>query len=57
MELNVAVVDWKTVLARRKEVPLQKACIAVPWRVVAIIWICHLSYLSAGLGWRWVRVD
>jgi hypothetical protein len=39
MVLNVAVVGWKTVLARRKEVPLQKACIAVPWRVFDIIWL------------------
>lgn len=33
---RVAVVGWKTVEHSKKDVPLQKACIAVPWREDAI---------------------
>lgn len=33
---KVAVVGWKTVEQTRKDVPLQKASIAVPFRAVAM---------------------
>lgn len=45
-----AWVGWKTVEERRKEVPAQKASMALPWRSWEMIWMAWVCVLVSGKG-------